>query len=230
VHDVGLAVNRLAARIRELLAHERESVADLSHRLRTPVTALRLDVEGMPAGPDRDRLTADVDDLDRQVGGLIRDARRPAGAAAAAECDATEVVRERVEFRQALAEDQDRQVGLALPDAPCPVRAAQPDLEAALDALLGNVLAHTPDGVRFDVALAPEESGGAVLVVSDAGPGLPDAAVVTRGRSGAGSTGLGLDIARRTAEASGGSLTIGTGPHGGARVTVRLGPPDRAVD
>ncbi len=230
VHDVGLAVNLLAARIRELLAHERESVADLSHRLRTPVTALRLDVEGMPAGPDRDRLTADVDDLDRQVGALIRDARRPVGADAVAACDATEVVRERVEFWQALAEDQGRLVGLELPEEPCPVRAAQPDLEAALDALLGNVLAHTPDGVRFDVSLAPEAGGGAVLAVSDEGPGLLDATVVTRGRSGAGSTGLGLDIARRTAEASGGSLTIGAGPAGGACVTMRLGPPDRAAE
>jgi len=225
VHDVGLAVNRLAARIRELLAHERESVADLSHRLRTPVTALRLDVEGMPAGPDRDRLTADVDDLDRQVGALIRDARRPVGPGAVAACDATEVVRERVEFWQALAEDQGRQVGLAVPEAPCPVRAAQPDLEAALDALLGNVLAHTPDGVRFDVALTPGADGGGVLVVSDEGRGLPDAAVVTRGRSGAGSTGLGLDIARRTAEVSGGSLSVGVSPSGGACITLRLGPP-----
>jgi signal transduction histidine kinase len=179
----------------------------------------------MPAGPDRDRLTADVDDLDRQVGALIRDARRPAGADAVAACDATEVVRERVEFWQALAEDQGRHVGLDLPTAPCPVRAAQPDLEAALDALLGNVLAHTPDGVRFDVSLAPATGGGGVLIVNDEGPGLPDAAVVTRGRSGAGSTGLGLDIARRTAEASGGSLVAGASLSGGACVTLRLGPP-----
>jgi signal transduction histidine kinase len=225
VHDVGLAVNRLAARIRDLLAHERESVADLSHRLRTPVTALRLDVEGMPVGPDRDRLTADVDDLDRQVGALIRDARRPVGTGDVAGCDATAVVRERVEFWQALAEDQARQVGLTVPDGPCPVAAAQPDLEAVLDALLGNVLAHTAEGVRFDVSLEPVASGGAMLVVSDEGPGLPDAALVTRGRSGAGSTGLGLDIARRTAEASGGSFTADGGPDGGARMTLHLGPP-----
>jgi signal transduction histidine kinase len=228
VHDVGLAVNRLAGRIRDLLAHERESVADLSHRLRTPVTALRLDVEGMPAGPDRDRLTADVDELDRQVGALIRDARRPVGAGHAARCDATEVVRERVEFWQALAEDQGRPVGLSLPPTPCLVRATQPDLEAALDALLGNVLAHTPDGVRFDVTLEPAAGGGAVLVVSDEGPGLPDAMVVARGRSGAGSTGLGLHIARRPAEESGGALATDAPPAGGARVTVRLGPPDPA--
>jgi signal transduction histidine kinase len=49
---------------------------------------------------------------------------------------------------------------------------------------------------------------------------------VARGASGAGSTGtgLGLDIARRTAEAAGGSLRIGSGPRGGARIELDLPP------
>jgi signal transduction histidine kinase len=224
VHDVGLAVNRLAARIRDLLTSEREEVADLSHRLRTPVTALRLDVEALPDGPDRERLTADVDELSRQVDTLIREARRPVREGVAARCDATEVARERVEFWQALAEDQGRTVRLALPDEPALVRAPQPDLEAALDALLGNVLAHTPDGTPFAVSLTRTSGGGATLVVEDDGPGLPGHDVLDRGRSGAGSTGLGLDIARRTAEASGGSLAIGAADGGGTRVVLALGP------
>jgi signal transduction histidine kinase len=59
--------------------------------------------------------------------------------------------------------------------------------------------------------------------VSDTGPGTdPDA--VERGSSGGGSTGLGLDIARRTAEASGGALQIGQSS-GGTSVTLELGPP-----
>jgi signal transduction histidine kinase len=62
------------------------------------------------------------------------------------------------------------------------------------------------------------------LVVEDDGPGFPDgAAAVGRGTSYGGSTGLGLDIVRRTAEASGGRVELGTGPAGGARVTVVLG-------
>lgn len=52
VRRVGAALNRLAGRIDELLAAERETVADLSHRLRTPMTAVRLDVESLP---DSDR-------------------------------------------------------------------------------------------------------------------------------------------------------------------------------
>jgi signal transduction histidine kinase len=225
VRDVGVAVNRLATRIGELLTRERESVADLSHRLRTPVTALRLDVESMPAGADRDRLGADVDELTRQVDALIGEARRPVREGVDARCDARAVVAERVEFWQALAEDQGREVTLALPPAPCPVRAGAADLEAALDALLGNVVAHTPDGTGLDVTLTPLAEGGAVLVVADEGPGFADERVLGRGESRAGSTGLGLDIARRTAVAAGGDLVIGSAAGGGARVALRLGPP-----
>jgi signal transduction histidine kinase len=230
VRDVGQALNRLAARISELLTHERESVADLSHRLRTPVTALRLDVESLPAGDGRDRLTSDVDELTRQIDALIREARRPVREGVEARCDACAVVAERVEFWAALAEDQGREVSLSLPAGRCPVRAGAADLEAALDALLGNVVAHTPDGAGLAVSLAPGPGGSWLLEIDDEGPGFADSDVLERGDSRAGSTGLGLDIARRTAVASGGDLTIGRSPSGGARVTMRLGPPTSAPE
>ena len=58
-------------------AVEREAVADISHRLRTPVTALRLDSEALEDPDERARLMSDVDELDRTVGAIISDARRP---------------------------------------------------------------------------------------------------------------------------------------------------------
>jgi signal transduction histidine kinase len=64
--------------------------------------------------------------------------------------------------------------------------------------------------------------------VIDEGPGLGPVrdAAAERGSSGAGSTGLGLDIARRTASAAGGGLALVSGPGGaGARITLELGPP-----
>jgi signal transduction histidine kinase len=159
---------------------------------------------------------------------LIGEARRPVREGVEARCDARDVVAERVHFWAALAEDQGRVVTLSLPTGPCAVRAGAADLEAALDALLGNVVAHTPEGSPFSVTLAAEPGGGAVLLISDEGPGFSDAHVVGRGESRAGSTGLGLDIARRTAVASGGDLLIDRAPGGGARVTMRLGPPATA--
>ena len=64
------------------------------------------------------------------------------------------------------------------------------------------------------------------LVVADEGPGFPQADPTERGRSGIGSTGLGLDIARRIAESSGGTLMIGHSASGGGVVTIGFGPPD----
>jgi signal transduction histidine kinase len=65
------------------------------------------------------------------------------------------------------------------------------------------------------------------LTVDDAGPGFGGRHLLRRGVSTASSTGLGLDIVRRTAEASHGSLQLGESPAGGARVMVRFGVPPR---
>jgi signal transduction histidine kinase len=224
VREVATAVNRLAGRIDELLAAEREAAADLAHRLRTPLTALRLDVEGLPEA-DRARLLADADAVGQGIDEVISEARRPVREGLGAGCDATAVVGERLQFWSVLAEEERREVATELPAGPVPVRVATADLGAALDALLGNVFAHTPDGTGFQVAVRPRPGGGAEVVVADGGPGVtePDAAV-ERGRSDGGSTGLGLDIARRTAEASGGRLTIGSSP-AGTTVTLELGAP-----
>ena len=81
VRRVGTGLNHLAARIGELLAHERETVADLSHRLRTPLTALRIDTESLPDTGDRARLLDDVRAVEGTVSKIIHDARRPAGPA-----------------------------------------------------------------------------------------------------------------------------------------------------
>ena len=105
-----------------------------------------------------------------------------------------------------------------------PVRVPAEDLAACVDILLENVFAHTPEGAALGVRLTPRAGGGGWLLVADEGPGFDTSDSVLRGRSGGGSTGLGLDIARRIAEASGGSLTIGRSPRGGAAITLALGP------
>jgi signal transduction histidine kinase len=220
--EVATAVNRLAGRIGELLTAEREGAADLAHRLRTPLTALRLNVESLPPA-DRDRLRDDVDAVSRGVDEVISEARRTVREGLGVGCDATAVVGARVRFWSVLAEEEQRAVGVQLDAGPLPVRLAAGDLGAAVDALLGNVFAHTPEGTALTVSVRRRPRGGAVVTVTDAGPGMPGAAV-ERGRSGGGSTGLGLDIARRTAEASGGSLRIESSP-GGTAVSVELGPP-----
>jgi signal transduction histidine kinase len=222
VRAVGEALNRLAGRIGELLVAEREAAADLAHRLRTPLTALRLDAEALPPG-DRNRILDDLDALDRAVDAVIAEARRPVREGLGTGCDAAVVVTDRVGFWSALAEDEGRSVRFDPPSGPLPVRVSADDLTAAVDALLGNVFAHTPEGTGMSVGVRVRDGGGAEITVADAGPGLDESAV-ERGRSGAGSTGLGLDIARRTAEASGGAMHVASSP-AGTQVTLELGPP-----
>jgi len=211
--------------IGELLAAERESVADLSHRLRTPVTALRLDAEGLAEDAERSRLTADVAELSRLIDEVIREARRPEREGLGARSDARQVVADRVRFWAVLAEDTVRRMDVDLPDQAVLVRCSPEDCAITVDALLGNVFAHTPDGTPFEIRLVARPGGGGTLVVRDDGPGLPALDVTARGTSSGGSTGLGLDIVRRTAESAGGALRIGSSPMGGTQVAVDLPGP-----
>ncbi|HET9442399.1 MAG TPA: HAMP domain-containing sensor histidine kinase, partial [Acidimicrobiales bacterium] len=173
VAAVGEAFNAMAERIRLLLAAERELVADLSHRLRTPLTRLRLDVEAMPARQPAD-LSADLDALEAEVDALIAEARAPSRPPA--RCDAAEVVAARAEFWSALAVEEGRAWQARVGGGPAPVAVSASDLAAAVDALLGNVFAHTPEGTGFSVAVEAAPPGTAV-VVDDGGAGFPAAAL-----------------------------------------------------
>ncbi len=214
--ELAKALNGLAERTRELLVAERGAVADLSHRLRTPVTALRLDAETVTDTEVARRLGEHIGVLQRSIDAIVRDARRPVRENLREFCNASEVVTERVAFWRALAEDQGRPVEVEVPEAPALVPLAADDLADVVDVLVDNVFAHTPEPVGFAVRLI--RSGDKVrLEVSDAGTGPGG---VRREREG--STGLGLDIARRAATAAGGSLTFGRGAEGGTTVELVL--------
>jgi signal transduction histidine kinase len=158
---------------------------------------------------------------------VIREARRPLREDVPASADLCRVARDRASFWAVLAEDQERDLAVDVPPGPLFVAADARELGDALDALLGNVFSHTPDGTGFRVAVGVGAGPVAWLEVSDEGPGLPDVDVLARGLSDSGSTGLGLDIARRVAERTGGSIEIGASPSGGARVRLHLRPAAR---
>jgi signal transduction histidine kinase len=220
------ALNRLAERITELLVAERATVGDLSHRLRTPVTALRIDVEGVEDAALAERLRVHVGNLQRSIDAIVKEARRPVRHEMSSRCDAVAVVRERVRFWAPLAEDQGRPLEVDLPAVPAPVPLDEVDLRDVIDVLVDNVFAHTPEGTPFRVVVRREgdvESRSVRIVVADQGPGPGP-----RPRPGPGHTGLGLEIVRRTVEPAGGDVEIGAAPEGGTVVGVRLplGPGD----
>jgi len=135
VAEVGRAVNGLADRIGELLAAEREGAADLSHQLRTPLTVLRLDAEGLASDEDRLRIAGDVDRLEQVVTRAIQESRsssrRPGAGGRRESCDLGQVVRDRLAFWSILATGQGRRLTVDVPDRPQPIGVSQPEARCA---------------------------------------------------------------------------------------------------
>jgi signal transduction histidine kinase len=222
IAEVGRAFNAMADRMVGLLRSERELAADLSHRLRTPLTALRLELDNGGDQLDAERLRQAVTILSGEVDGIIRATREPLSARPAEHCDLTDVLADRLAFWSVLAEDHGRPWTVVGSAEPLWVAVRRADAEAAIDALIGNVFHHTPEGTPFRAGVV-----GSALVVEDDGPGIASPQdALRRGASFGGSTGLGLDIAQRFAADAGGELVIGRGPRGGTRVEISLGRPE----
>ncbi|MEO6088080.1 MAG: HAMP domain-containing sensor histidine kinase [Umezawaea sp.] len=219
------SINAAADRTGRLLAKEREMVADVSHRLRTPLTALRLDAESVGSGPVAERIRRAVTSMEHDVDRIIQSVQQ-ASTDFGDTCDVSSVVRSRMVFWTAYAEDQGRICDVDLPYEPTPVALSAESLSAVVDALMDNVFHHTPPSTEVGVAVV-RHAGWITLVVDDAGPGIADPeAALLRGASGRGSTGLGLDIARAAVERTGGTIHVERGRLGGARIRLRFAEAD----
>ena len=222
--EVGHAMNHMAAQIQRLIETERETAADIAHRLRTPLTALHLDVEALEEGDAKEGLSADLDEMERTVDFVIAEARRPVRRDRGDGCDLAEIVAQRVEFWRPLGEEQLRVVETHVDPTAELVEIPAEDAAVLVDALIENVFSHTGEGTAFAVTLTAV-ANRLRLTVEDAGHGWADddVDVVGRGTSTRGSTGLGLDIVRRTAESVGGTIATHRSERlGGAAVTVEL--------
>jgi signal transduction histidine kinase len=222
IRETGEAFNYLAGRLDQLLAEERESAADLSHRLRTPLTSLRLQAEALHSEEERKAMVGQVDRLERAMNQVIELARSSA-AQPPGQSDLNDIVEERAAFWRVLAEEQGRDMRVDLGEVAGTVPLAPDDLGVLLDTLVGNVFAHTPSGTEFEVRTSTNDAGVPFLAVVDSGPGFEGRNPVDRGVSGGGSTGLGLDIVRKTAQGVGGTVEIDDRPGGGAVVRVVFG-------
>lgn len=218
--ELAEALNGLADRITELLAAERAAIGEMAHRLRTPITALRLDAEAVSDPELSARLSDHLTEVQRAVDTIVKEARRGVRDDLVVDCDATQVVRERVAFWSALAEDQDRPFHQELPDEPMRVQMPASDLVDLIDICIDNVFAHTAEGVAFGVTLS-KSGDGAVLVIADQGPGFQEGAA-HGGHEVVGRTGVGLEIVEKVVRSLGG--TFRTSPPGlpGATVAVSL--------
>ncbi|MEU8719572.1 ATP-binding protein [Streptomyces antimycoticus] len=253
IQALGVTLNDMLARLDEASVAQRRFVADAAHELRSPLTALRAQLEVMSSYPDPDRdpqvaaaLLEDVERLHDLVEGLLALARsedpaRPRSQAARV-IDLDEVVLAEIRRQRSLAwaEIDARRVsgGRVWGDAEA--------LRCVVRNLLDNARRHAERHVR--VALG--ESGGTVeLTVSDDGSGIPAADRTrvfqrftrldeARSRE-AGGSGLGLAIVGKVVTAHGGVAyadqdpPLADGGLGGARLVVHLPAapsPDLSVD
>jgi signal transduction histidine kinase len=219
--ELDVLIDRGADRVEQLLRNEREFIADLSHRLRTPLTALRLDSEAIGGGQEAERIRHAVAALERDVDDLINTTEHTSRTTSTT-CDAVALVRDRMAFWRVLAQHQARSCDFVCDTESAPIPLSPKDVGAVVDALVGNIFRHTKHTVPLAVTLV-KHAGWVTLVVEDGGPGVGDPeGAVRRGSSGGGSTGLGLDIARHAVEATGGTIHIDRGRLGGARIRLRF--------
>jgi signal transduction histidine kinase len=233
VRELAARVNGMAARLTALVASQAAFVADASHQLRSPLHAVRLELETAVATDPVDRAAVgraldEAARLSRTVDGLLALARADAGGAEVGRVDVGVVAGGRVELWSPLAEEQ--QVRLHA-DGPAGVvaTAVAGHLEQVLDNLVDNALQATPAGGGVAVRWAARP-GAVEVTVDDDGPGLgsldPEAAFerFRTSRRTSGGTGLGLPIARALARAGGGDVTLERSPSGGVRARVLLQP------
>jgi signal transduction histidine kinase len=235
VRRLAAAFNDMAARLGRLLDSQRAFVADASHQLRTPLTALRLRLENLeavipPAGADDLRAAvAETGRLARLVDGLLTLARAEASPGRREVVDLAAVVADRRVAWAPLAAEQDVELSVH-PTSAAAVWAVPGALEQVLDNLLANALRVAPAGSRIQLAIR-QAGGWLELHVTDQGPGMPaeqrQRAFDRFWRGPAANqegTGLGLAIVHQLLEASGGTAELRPNPDGGLDAVARLRP------
>jgi len=229
------AFNELLGRLSESFELQRAFVADAAHELRSPLTALKLQIGLLADAPDEaarrvalERLRGGVDRATRLVEQLLALARaEPAAAPPLLPLDLAEVLRQAIGDASALARQMDAQVELQA-GAPCSVRGDAQALRSAVRNLVDNALLHGGPAPHVHVGLSVQD-GQVLLQVDDSGPGIPEAErerVFDRfhrreGTTGEGS-GLGLAIVRAVAQQHGGQVRLLDAPGGGLRAELRL--------
>jgi two-component system, OmpR family, sensor kinase len=235
------SINALLARLDDALNAQRRFTSDAAHELRTPLAALKLQVELVDRAPDAAaraaalaELEEGVDRASHLVEQLLAMARLEPEALAKnfGDCDLVALAKDVIVARAVLAADRRIDLGLARA-ATLHVRGDAASLSMLLANLLDNALRYTPQGGRIDVAI-DDDAGDAVLSVADTGPGIPAAerervfdrfhrGANVQARGGQSGSGLGLSIVKRIVDAHGASIALDAGDDGrGLVVRVRF--------
>ncbi|GAA2964002.1 sensor histidine kinase [Actinokineospora diospyrosa] len=221
LHELDLVAEALdasATALAQLVQRERDLVGDVSHQLRSRLTALQLRLEALTMVPDQDAAAEAREALDQaeRLADVLDELLAAAREARAVDAEPVDLARELTaianEWREML-----RSEGRTLRMRITPglmARVTPARLREAIGVLLDNALRHGGGTVTLS-ARSGESVGGETVVidVTDAGNGVPDELaphIFDRGVSGGGSTGLGLALARALVESDGGRLELST--------------------
>lgn len=217
------AFNEMQGRLQRLIQNRTRILAALSHDLRTPLTLLRLRTEGLPEGEDRERMLANIGELDTMIEGTLRFARDEAAAEPLRKTDLTALM-------AAIVDDM-ADVGLPVTlvaTAPVVLECHPSGLRRAVVNLLDNALKY---GKLAQVSLLATPND-VTIRIDDEGPGIPQDELAnvlepfyrleqSRNRE-TGGAGLGLAIAQSVAQAHGGQISLTNRPGGGLRAEICL--------
>lgn len=195
------------------LVFERSFAADASHQLRTPLAALLLRLEEIAQATDPAVARSEAEIAIAQVGrltGVVDELlqRTRAGHASGGAVSAADAVLGGLDEEWGPAfEELGRSIALTC-ERGVIVEASASALSQVLNTLVENALAHGKGGVRVHAA---RSGPSAIFTVTDEGPGIPRGlarVIFDRGRTTGSGTGLGLAVARDTAETLGGRLEL----------------------
>lgn len=215
--------NEMAEQVEETVVTLRRFVADATHELHTPLTALRTNLELIGGDEGQrafvERAQAQVERLESLTRDLLDLSRLETGAGAAnsAPVALSALVQETSELYASRAEQAGLTFALELPEQAVTVQGNEAHLRRALSNLLDNALKFTPGGGAVKVGLRAVAGDAWVeLWVEDTGIGIPPGDVPQlfsrfhRGRNAAAypGSGLGLAIVKAIVEGHGGQVTV----------------------
>ncbi len=224
-------INRMLDHI-ETQVREIETISkEIAHELCTPLAQVRARIERLMGQLPADDATAtelklalnDIDALIRTFNAILRLAQIESKSRRSElrAIQLPDVIAETVEFYQHVAEAKQIDLKASIPES-LSIQADPSLVARAVANLIDNAVKHTPSGGRIEVSLEASENGGAIILVDDTGPGIPEAELpfVTRrfyrgvGSDGGRGAGLGLSIVAAIASLHGGALKLANTNHG----------------
>ncbi|HEY5347320.1 MAG TPA: ATP-binding protein, partial [Rhizomicrobium sp.] len=222
MRNASIAFNRMTETVSRTLESQRQLLSAVGHDLRTPITAMRINLEFVEDAEMRERLFRNLDEL-QVLTEAVLSAARGADGEAKRNVDLSALV-------ESLCADLD-EIGepvTCAPLPPAPLSCRPNEIRRAVRNLVENAVAY---GHKADVALN-ETPSGYEIVVDDTGPGIPESErarvfepfvrLETSRNEATGGTGLGLTLVKAITEGHGGAVILENRHGGGLRARMQL--------